>query len=179
MRWSFQFWSDGASNEMGEPWHIGSSLNLLSRATTAAVWRQNCQIENLQIVAHWARLSRQNCWRDFFVWLMSTAGPLFPIQVLTVVKSSSWWACAGVKRALCFAASFAAVNCRNGRGNGWTPCGIRRSLQIGGGGLNPEFEKPKWILLSLQYIRTGKKEFLNLESVLTLHIDPQNLKITM
>ena len=37
----------------------------------------------------------------------------------------------------------------------------------------------KWILLSFQYIRTGKKEFLNLVTVLTLHIDPQNLKITM
>ena len=36
---------------------------------------------------------------------------------------------------------------------------------------------PRWILLSLQYIRTGKKEFSNLEFVLTLHIDPQNLKI--
>ena len=35
----------------------------------------------------------------------------------------------------------------------------------------------KWILLSFQYIRTGKKEFLNLVTVLTLHIDPQNLKI--
>ena len=39
------------------------------------------------------------------------------------------------------------------------------------GGLNPEFEKPKWILLSFQYIRTGKKEFLNLVIALTLHID--------
>ena len=38
---------------------------------------------------------------------------------------------------------------------------------------------PRWILLSLQYIRTGKKEFSNLASVLTLHIDPQNLKITI
>ena len=38
---------------------------------------------------------------------------------------------------------------------------------------------PRWILLSLQYIRTGKKEFLNLKSVLTLHIDPQHLKITI
>ena len=36
---------------------------------------------------------------------------------------------------------------------------------------------PRWILLSLQYMRTGKKEFLNLASVLTLHIDLQNLKI--
>ena len=34
---------------------------------------------------------------------------------------------------------------------------------------------PRWILLSLQYIRTGGKEFLNLVSVLTLHIDPQYL----
>ena len=61
---------------------------------------------------------------------------------------------------------------------------VRKVIQyqqfvIIGGGLNPEFEKPKWILLSFQYIRTGKKEFLNLEFVLTLHIDPQNLKITM
>ena len=36
---------------------------------------------------------------------------------------------------------------------------------------------PKWILLSFQYIRMGEKEFLNLVTVLTLHIDPQNLKI--
>ena len=31
---------------------------------------------------------------------------------------------------------------------------------------------PKWILLSFQYIRMGEKEFLNLVTVLTLHIDP-------
>ena len=35
---------------------------------------------------------------------------------------------------------------------------------------------PKWILLSFRYIRTEKKEFLNLVTVLTLHIDPQYLK---
>ena len=33
--------------------------------------------------------------------------------------------------------------------------------------------------MSLQYIRTGEKEFLNLVSVLTLHLDPQILKITI
>ena len=33
--------------------------------------------------------------------------------------------------------------------------------------------------MSLQYIKTGEKEFLNLVSVLTLHIDPQILKITI
>ena len=38
------------------------------------------------------------------------------------------------------------------------------------------FMVPRWILLSLQYIRMGKKEFLNLVTVLTLHIDPQYLK---
>ena len=32
---------------------------------------------------------------------------------------------------------------------------------------------PKWILLSFQYIITGEKEFLNLVTVLTLHIDRQ------
>ena len=31
--------------------------------------------------------------------------------------------------------------------------------------------------MSLQYIRTGEKEFLNLVSVLTLHIDPTYFKI--
>ena len=31
--------------------------------------------------------------------------------------------------------------------------------------------------MSFQYIRTGKKEFLDLVTVLTLHIDPQNLEI--
>ena len=31
--------------------------------------------------------------------------------------------------------------------------------------------------MSFQYIRMGEKEFLNLVTVLTLHIDPQNLKI--
>ena len=36
---------------------------------------------------------------------------------------------------------------------------------------------PKWILLSIQYIRTGENEFLNLVTVLILHIDPQNLTI--
>ena len=36
---------------------------------------------------------------------------------------------------------------------------------------------PKWILLSFQYIRMGEKEFLNLVTVFTLHIDLQNLKI--
>ena len=33
---------------------------------------------------------------------------------------------------------------------------------------------PKWILLAFQYIRTGEKEFLNLVTVLTLHIAHQN-----
>ena len=32
---------------------------------------------------------------------------------------------------------------------------------------------PKWILLWFQYIRPGKKEFLNLVSILTLHIGPE------
>ena len=32
---------------------------------------------------------------------------------------------------------------------------------------------PKWIILSFQYTRTGEKEFLNLVTVLTLHIDRQ------
>ena len=32
---------------------------------------------------------------------------------------------------------------------------------------------PKWILLWFQYIRSGKKEFLDLESILTLHIGPE------
>ena len=32
---------------------------------------------------------------------------------------------------------------------------------------------PKWILLWFQYIRPGKKEFLDLESILTLHIGPE------
>ena len=35
----------------------------------------------------------------------------------------------------------------------------------------------KWILLSFKYIRTGKTEFLNLVTVLTLLPDPKNLKI--
>ena len=34
---------------------------------------------------------------------------------------------------------------------------------------------PKWILLWFQYIRPGKKEFLNLVSILTLHIGPEIL----
>ena len=34
----------------------------------------------------------------------------------------------------------------------------------------------KWILLWFQYIRPGKKEFLNLVTVLNLHIDHQNFE---
>ena len=45
-----------------------------------------------------------------------------------------------------------------------------------GGGTKYECWNPKWISMSFQYIRTGKKEFLNLVTVLTLHIDPQYLK---
>ena len=48
-------------------------------------------------------------------------------------------------------------------------------LQIGGG-TKYECWNPKWISMSFQYIRSGKKEFLNLVTVLTLHIDPQYLK---
>ena len=45
-----------------------------------------------------------------------------------------------------------------------------------GGGTKYECWNPKWISMSFQYIRSGKKEFLNLVTVLTLHIDPQYLK---
>ena len=53
------------------------------------------------------------------------------------------------------------------------------ALIVGGGtiGTKTDFLKVfKWILLSFQYIRTGKNEFLNLVTVLTLHTDPQYLK---
>ena len=45
-----------------------------------------------------------------------------------------------------------------------------------GGGTKYECWDPKWISMSFQYIRSGKKEFLNLVTILTLHIDPQYLK---
>ena len=51
-----------------------------------------------------------------------------------------------------------------------------KSLEVGGG-TKCECCYPKWILMSFQYIRMGEKEFLNLVTILTLHIDPQNLKI--
>ena len=51
----------------------------------------------------------------------------------------------------------------------------RRSPLVGGG-TKYECWNPKWISMSFQYIRSGKKEFLNLVTVLTLHIDPQYLK---
>ena len=45
-----------------------------------------------------------------------------------------------------------------------------------GGTIGPKInflKVPKWILLWFQYIRSGKKEFLDLESILTLHIGPE------
>ena len=45
-----------------------------------------------------------------------------------------------------------------------------------GGTIGPKInflKVPKWILLWFQYIRPGKKEFLDLESILTLHIGPE------
>ena len=47
---------------------------------------------------------------------------------------------------------------------------------IRGGTIGPKInflKVPKWILLWFQYIRSGKKEFLDLESILTLHIGPE------
>ena len=47
-----------------------------------------------------------------------------------------------------------------------------------GGTIGPKInflKVPKWILLWFQYIRSGKKEFLDLESILTLHIGPEIL----
>ena len=48
------------------------------------------------------------------------------------------------------------------------------SVRGGTMGAKTNFLKvPKWILLWFQYIRPGKKEFLDLESILTLHIGPE------
>ena len=52
-------------------------------------------------------------------------------------------------------------------------------LSIRGGtmGAKTNFLKvPKWILLWFQYIRPGKKDFLNLVTVLNLHIDHQHFE---
>ena len=58
---------------------------------------------------------------------------------------------------------------------------LEQKLQISctrsrGGGPNHDSQMFKWILLWCQYIRPGKKDFLNLVTVLNLHIDHQHFE---